>query len=185
MQPAARAAPLYPTAVRTAVRMFTALAPRRARGRAAFYHASSLRLETRQMPWRNGPHARAPGACRRTRAAAARHRRTPARADGRDRAGRGAGRAGRQRRAPRAAPERWSREVFELIEWRRFEAVVEALFARPASRRARRPHGADGGVDIWLYSRTTPRATRRRASSSASNGCAGRSASRKCASCAA
>jgi restriction system protein len=31
---------------------------------------------------------------------------------------------------PPSTPTRWSRDVFERIEWRRFEAVVEALFAR-------------------------------------------------------
>jgi restriction system protein len=51
-----------------------------------------------------------------------------------------------------APPERWSREVFELIEWRRFEAVVEALFAQAGFETRSQAHGADGGVDIWLYS---------------------------------
>ncbi|MDQ6685976.1 MAG: restriction endonuclease [Pseudomonadota bacterium] len=51
-----------------------------------------------------------------------------------------------------APPARWCREVFELIEWRRFEAVVEALFAQAGFETRAQPHGADGGVDIWLYS---------------------------------
>ena len=54
--------------------------------------------------------------------------------------------------APRAPPDHWSREVFELIEWRRFEAVVEALFAQAGFETRSQAHGADGGVDIWLYS---------------------------------
>jgi restriction system protein len=48
--------------------------------------------------------------------------------------------------------DRWSREVFELIEWRRFEAVVEALFAQAGFETRSQSHGADGGVDVWLYS---------------------------------
>ena len=51
-----------------------------------------------------------------------------------------------------AALDRWSREVFELIEWRRFEAVVESLFAQAGFETRSQAHGADGGVDIWLYS---------------------------------
>ncbi|TAG25855.1 MAG: restriction endonuclease [Burkholderiales bacterium] len=54
------------------------------------------------------------------------------------------------------APERataWSPAVFEAIEWRRFEAVCEALFAQAGFETKSQSHGADGGVDIWLYSR--------------------------------
>lgn len=47
----------------------------------------------------------------------------------------------------------WSAEVFAAIEWRRFEAVVEALFAQAGFETRSQSHGADGGVDIWLYSR--------------------------------
>ena len=47
----------------------------------------------------------------------------------------------------------WSSEVFSAIEWRRFEAVVEALFAQAGFETRSQSHGADGGVDIWLYSR--------------------------------
>jgi restriction system protein len=54
--------------------------------------------------------------------------------------------------SPVPPPESWSREVFELIEWRRFEAVVEALFAQAGFATRSQPHGADGGVDIWLHS---------------------------------
>ena len=53
----------------------------------------------------------------------------------------------------RPAPERaWSVAVFDHIEWRRFEAVCEALFAQSGMRSESQSHGADGGVDIWLYS---------------------------------
>lgn len=48
---------------------------------------------------------------------------------------------------------RWSSEVFAAIEWRRFEAVVEALFAQAGFETRSQSHGADGGVDIWLYSK--------------------------------
>jgi restriction system protein len=108
------------------------------------------------MPWRNGPHARAPagGADRERlpRAIAARLTRagritdvppTTAATDA----------ANQPQIAGRdAPPDRWSREVFEMIEWRRFEAVVEALFAQAGFETRSQAHGADGGVDIWLYS---------------------------------
>ena len=42
--------------------------------------------------------------------------------------------------------------MFEAIEWRRFEAVCEALFAQADFQTKAQSHGADGGVDIWLYS---------------------------------
>jgi restriction system protein len=58
----------------------------------------------------------------------------------------------RRSKARPATPDRWSREVFEVIEWRRFEAVVEALFAQAGFKTRSQAHGADGGVDIWLYS---------------------------------
>ncbi len=50
-------------------------------------------------------------------------------------------------------PARWSADVFARIEWRRFEAVVEALFAQAGFQTRSQSHGADGGVDIWLHSR--------------------------------
>lgn len=58
-----------------------------------------------------------------------------------------------------AAPTRptaWSAEVLAQIEWRRFEALVEALFAQAGFQTRAQPHGADGGVDIWLHSRHQP-----------------------------
>lgn len=53
-------------------------------------------------------------------------------------------------------PEAWSAEVFDLIEWRRFEAVVELLFQQAGFETKSQSHGADGGVDVWLYSRHEP-----------------------------
>lgn len=50
-------------------------------------------------------------------------------------------------------PLTWTSAVFPAIEWRRFEAVCEALFAQAGFRTTSQTHGADGGVDIWLYSK--------------------------------
>lgn len=47
----------------------------------------------------------------------------------------------------------WSPAVFAAIEWRRFEAVCEKLFGQAGFETKSQSHGADGGVDIWLYSR--------------------------------
>jgi restriction system protein len=55
-----------------------------------------------------------------------------------------------------ARPTRWSKAVLDVIEWRRFEAVVEALFQQAGFETRSQSHGADGGVDIWLYSRHQP-----------------------------
>jgi len=61
-------------------------------------------------------------------------------------------------RATVPAPQRpqpsstWSPAVFAAIEWRRFEAVCEALFAQAGFETRSQSHGADGGVDIWLHS---------------------------------
>lgn len=49
--------------------------------------------------------------------------------------------------------EAWGPDVFAAIEWRRFEAVCEALFAQAGFDTRSQSHGADGGVDIWLYSK--------------------------------
>ncbi len=57
---------------------------------------------------------------------------------------------------PAARPDRWSQAVFDMIEWRRFEALVEALFKQAGVETKSQSHGADGGVDIWLYSRHQP-----------------------------
>jgi restriction system protein len=67
-----------------------------------------------------------------------------------------------QAQAPKATPgpvaTTWSREVFAAIEWRRFEAVCEALFAQAGFQTDSHSHGPDGGVDIWLHSRHADRA---------------------------
>ena len=47
---------------------------------------------------------------------------------------------------------KWSAAVFAAIEWRRFEAVCETLFAQAGFATRSQSHGADGGVDIWLHS---------------------------------
>ena len=64
-------------------------------------------------------------------------------------------------RAPQSAPNltrptQWSAEVFDAIEWRRFEALVEALFQQAGFETKSQSHGADQGVDIWLHSRNLP-----------------------------
>ncbi len=107
------------------------------------------------MPWRNGPQARAPGADaerdRLPRAIAARLTRAGCRFAEVPAAAASLEAANQPQHAP-TPPESWSREVFELIEWRRFEAVVEVLFAQAGFETRSQAHGADGGVDIWLYS---------------------------------
>jgi restriction system protein len=50
-------------------------------------------------------------------------------------------------------PETWCADVFDIIEWRRFESVVEALFAQAGFETRSQPCGADGGIDIWLHSK--------------------------------
>ncbi len=50
----------------------------------------------------------------------------------------------------------WGPEVFAVIEWRRFEAVVEKLFQQAGFETRSQSHGADGGVDVWLHSRHEP-----------------------------
>jgi restriction system protein len=50
----------------------------------------------------------------------------------------------------------WGPEVFSVIEWRRFEAVVEKLFQQAGFETRSQSHGADGGVDVWLHSRHDP-----------------------------
>jgi restriction system protein len=59
------------------------------------------------------------------------------------------------RRRP-TRPSSWGPGVFRVIEWRRFEAVVEVLFQQAGMETRSQSHGADGGVDIWLYSRQQP-----------------------------
>jgi len=56
--------------------------------------------------------------------------------------------------SPTAAtsPSRWSIDVFDGIEWRRFEAVCEALFAQAGFKTTAQSHGAEAGLDVWLFS---------------------------------
>lgn len=60
------------------------------------------------------------------------------------------------RTQPLARPTVWSQNVFDQIEWRRFEAVVEALFQQAGFETKTQSHGADQGIDIWLYSKHAP-----------------------------
>ena len=60
------------------------------------------------------------------------------------------------RRERQAKPTAWGPAVFDVIEWRRFEAVVEALFQQAGLETKSQSHGVDGGVDVWLYSRQQP-----------------------------
>lgn len=53
--------------------------------------------------------------------------------------------------APMDLPSQWSAQVFDLIEWRRFEIVCESLFGQAGFQARSQSHGADGGVDIWLH----------------------------------
>ena len=53
----------------------------------------------------------------------------------------------------RPTPTTWGADVFAAIEWRRFEAVCETLFAQSGFETQSQSHGTDGGVDIWLRSR--------------------------------
>ena len=57
---------------------------------------------------------------------------------------------------PPVAPTKWTAEVFDAIEWRRFEAVCEWLFRQAGFETKTQSHGADGGIDIWLYSKNYP-----------------------------
>lgn len=57
---------------------------------------------------------------------------------------------------PPQRPTDWYQPVLEVIEWRRFEALVETLFQQGGFITQSQSHGADGGVDIRLYSRNQP-----------------------------
>jgi restriction system protein len=47
----------------------------------------------------------------------------------------------------------WSLQVFEDIEWKRFEMLCAHLFEQAGFETRTESHGADGGLDIWLHSR--------------------------------
>lgn len=62
-------------------------------------------------------------------------------------------------RTPQGAPVRpdaWCTTVFDVIEWRRFEAVIEALFQQAGFETTSKSHGPDGGVDVWLHKSGEP-----------------------------
>ena len=59
---------------------------------------------------------------------------------------------GATHRGQRPPSDVWSARVFEDIEWRRFEALCASLFGQAGFETRAQSHGADGGVDIWLYS---------------------------------
>ena len=50
----------------------------------------------------------------------------------------------------------WTPDVFSAIEWRRFGAVCEALFAQAGFETRSQAQGSNGGVDIWLHSANAP-----------------------------
>ena len=53
---------------------------------------------------------------------------------------------------PAVKPEKWSGDVIDLIEWRRFEALVERLIQLSGHTTSSQTHGPDGGVDITFES---------------------------------
>lgn len=53
-------------------------------------------------------------------------------------------------------PTSWGPEVLDVIEWRRLEALVEALFRQAGFETRSQSHGADGGVDVWLHRPLAP-----------------------------
>lgn len=53
----------------------------------------------------------------------------------------------------RATSRTWSIQVFQDIEWKRFETLCAELFAQAGFDARTQSHGADGGVDIVLHSR--------------------------------
>ena len=52
-------------------------------------------------------------------------------------------------------PATWSLAVFDLIEWRRFEALCESLLQHEGHITGSQAYGPDGGIDIRLYSDAT------------------------------
>jgi restriction system protein len=58
-----------------------------------------------------------------------------------------------EHRGRRAPARQWGPQVFEDIEWHRFETLCARLFAQAGFEAKTRSHGADGGVDIWLHAR--------------------------------
>lgn len=65
-------------------------------------------------------------------------------------------RGGSAQTGPR--PTTWSLELLRQLEWKRFEELCAAYFEAVGGFKARAtPLGADGGVDIYLYSPGAPR----------------------------
>ncbi len=52
-----------------------------------------------------------------------------------------------------APPTQWRPGVLRAVEWRRFEAVCEALFAQAGLTPRALPRSGGRGTDIWLHSR--------------------------------
>ena len=59
----------------------------------------------------------------------------------------------RAKASPRKPSPSWSLQVFQDIEWKRFETLCAELFAQAGFDARTQSHGADGGVDIVLHSR--------------------------------
>ena len=57
------------------------------------------------------------------------------------------------RRAPRPPATAWSLQVFDDIEWKRFETLCAEVFTQAGFDARTQSFGAEGGVDIWLHSR--------------------------------
>lgn len=58
--------------------------------------------------------------------------------------------------APSQPPRLWSPAVFKVIEWRRFEVVVETLFNQAGYITQRKRWGGAGEMDLALYSSQSP-----------------------------
>ncbi|MDO8456027.1 MAG: restriction endonuclease [Burkholderiaceae bacterium] len=46
----------------------------------------------------------------------------------------------------------WCPAIFAAIDWQRFEALCDMLFAQAGFETRSQSHGAEGGVAIWLHS---------------------------------
>jgi restriction system protein len=57
---------------------------------------------------------------------------------------------------PPFAPLEWSEALILNLDWRRFEAVVEAFYTQAGFVTRIKPHGVNGGVDIWLAAPNAP-----------------------------
>ncbi len=58
--------------------------------------------------------------------------------------------------APPFIPTAWSATLLRRLDWQRFEAVVQAFYEQVGFKTQAKPHGVDGGVDIWLFSPKQP-----------------------------